>query len=946
MIISSLGRRIAAVSAALVLVLLGSCSQGFCDDGKSADADQTTTVQDDYRIFEYDLPDWKKYADADEKEYSPSVRALIDKLPSVDEFKEIGLAEYETARETVSAADPKSDKYSFTIERWLRDELNLSEDQPAWPLHKDTLDRITFIVATFFNNEQISDYLDRYEDALNNLPDKVAWKNDLKKEFEQFKFVWNLEYYTFTLYVFGWTAVRHFQDDPSGALFLIMATPLLGADLFNEKYEVIRRAPYSRFTRQFFLLFREMEKASKNPDVIEWRRKNKDKFVSGRMTVEDMFSMLTRVLQKYDSNLEKRITDPISPQAIPLSDLEKRITDPERSQAFSLSVTGSLNPMNPDLVIQAQGQLKARKSTKRPSIPMTTTKDDYRIFEYDLPDWKKYANADKKEYLPSVRALIDKLPSMEEIGGLIFASRNDVHEIMSALDPKSDKYSPAFEHWFRDEMRFSEDQAVWPAPQKEGHLASVAIPFFIKFSQVADYLDRYENALNNLPDEVTWKKDVKKELEQFIFVWKLETYTFRLYLYGGSEGDLSEVSSFQDNPSISKLSSLAVTFLGAAVIVDNEYDVVHQLPRSRFTRLFFIQLREMKKMTENPRVIEWKKRNKDEFVSDSLTVEDVFSRFTEILQKYDIRVKGKYNGSDQSASDSVDFDGVFDSGESGSKDSSQEPDKSGIDGNAADDELSQDETDGAEVKENAAVPEAGERMEIEISGVKTAFRWAPSGSFVRHWNRKTEGDWGEPTAWSGDKKDFVITLTRGFWLAETETTQELWQAVAGKNLSDGEQTKTTPVNNISWEETQEFVSKLNDGGYAPDGFEFQLPTEAQWEYACMAGAGDERYGELDAIAWYLDNSDGHAHEVGQKGANAWGLYDMLGNVWEWCYDLNEDYPMGNLTDYAGPRMGLDHVCRGGSWSLDAAGVSSSRRSHSRVGYRGLGFRLALVRKER
>ncbi|MBQ2040386.1 MAG: SUMF1/EgtB/PvdO family nonheme iron enzyme [Thermoguttaceae bacterium] len=237
-------------------------------------------------------------------------------------------------------------------------------------------------------------------------------------------------------------------------------------------------------------------------------------------------------------------------------------------------------------------------------------------------------------------------------------------------------------------------------------------------------------------------------------------------------------------------------------------------------------------------------------------------------------------------------------------------------------------------------------MEIEISGVKTAFRWAPSGSFVRHWNRKTEGDWGEPTAWSGDKKDFVITLTRGFWLAETETTQELWQAVAGKNLSDGEQTKTTPVNNISWEETQEFVSKLNDGGYAPDGFEFQLPTEAQWEYACMAGAADERYGELDAIAWYLDNSDGHAHEVGQKGANAWGLYDMLGNVWEWCYDLNKDYPMGNLTDYAGPRMGLDHVCRGGSWSLDAAGVSSSRRSHSRVGYRGLGFRLALVRKER
>ncbi|MGN1064047.1 MAG: formylglycine-generating enzyme family protein [Thermoguttaceae bacterium] len=242
---------------------------------------------------------------------------------------------------------------------------------------------------------------------------------------------------------------------------------------------------------------------------------------------------------------------------------------------------------------------------------------------------------------------------------------------------------------------------------------------------------------------------------------------------------------------------------------------------------------------------------------------------------------------------------------------------------------------------------AGDRMEIEIKGVKVAFRWCPPGSFTRHWNKSTEDYWAEKTTWDDDKKDFEITLTKGFWLAETETTQELWQAVMGENPSEGQRTSKKPVNNVSWDDTQEFISQLNSAGCAPSGYEFRLPTEAQWEYACMAGTTGERYGELDAIAWYFGNSYNHAHEVGQKKANAWGLYDMLGNVWEWCSDWYGGYPMKNLTDYTGPENGLLCVARGGSWNHDSAVLCSrSYRGGWNVGNYRLGFRLALVAKER
>ena len=244
--------------------------------------------------------------------------------------------------------------------------------------------------------------------------------------------------------------------------------------------------------------------------------------------------------------------------------------------------------------------------------------------------------------------------------------------------------------------------------------------------------------------------------------------------------------------------------------------------------------------------------------------------------------------------------------------------------------------------------EAGERMEIEIEGVMTAFRWAPPGSFTRRWNKSTECEWEKETEWDDDEKDYKVTLTQGFWLAETETTQDLWEAVMGENPSEGARSGKTPVNNMSWEEIQEFISKLNDGGYAPNDFEFRLPTEAQWEYACLAGWTKEVYGELNDIAWYSKNSEGLVHEVGQKQANAWGLYDMIGNVWEWCSDWYGKFPNQDLTDYDGPLEGSVRVYRGCSFRSNVWDSEYNRNVEKDLGVRSAerGFRFALVQKER
>ena len=156
-----------------------------------------------------------------------------------------------------------------------------------------------------------------------------------------------------------------------------------------------------------------------------------------------------------------------------------------------------------------------------------------------------------------------------------------------------------------------------------------------------------------------------------------------------------------------------------------------------------------------------------------------------------------------------------------------------------------------------------------------------------------------------------------------------------------------PVERVTWDEALDYCRKLTTKqrakGILPEGWEWRLPTESEWEYAARAGTTEARHGELDAIAWYRGKPGGKTHPVKLKAANAWGLYDMLGNVWEWCSDWHGNYPTGSATDPKGPSSGSDRVGRGGSWSSDAGCVRSADRRRFDPGNRNnnLGFRPVL-----
>lgn len=198
---------------------------------------------------------------------------------------------------------------------------------------------------------------------------------------------------------------------------------------------------------------------------------------------------------------------------------------------------------------------------------------------------------------------------------------------------------------------------------------------------------------------------------------------------------------------------------------------------------------------------------------------------------------------------------------------------------------------------------------------------------------------GSANGWNNEKPVHQVRISQDFEIGKYEVKQEEWNAVMGSNPSRfiG---NNNPVENVSWDEIQDFIKRLND---LEDGYRYRLPYEAEWEYAARAGSMEDFSGNLDAMAWYEKNSGNTTHPVGQKQPNAWGLYDMQGNVLEWIQDLyNKDYYKDSPDDDPfGPSSGSFRVLRGGGWADGATYCRLAFRKYLAPGTRdrNAGFRL-------
>jgi len=300
-----------------------------------------------------------------------------------------------------------------------------------------------------------------------------------------------------------------------------------------------------------------------------------------------------------------------------------------------------------------------------------------------------------------------------------------------------------------------------------------------------------------------------------------------------------------------------------------------------------------------------------------------------------------------------------------------------------------------------AGPVAGKPWNLPLNASKTLpLKWVGPGTFTM----------GSPTSEPGRKGDespqTTVTLTKGYWLGQTELTVGQWKAVMGESLREhvmkmlndetvydfgtrkatlrafmnfnredpdkimANEGDSLPMYFVSWNDAMEFCRTLTirerASGRLPAGYQYSLPTEAEWEYACRAGTMTATYAGplstdtkvsalLDSIAWYggdnwvnyegrkLGKSGAGPRNAGEKIANPWGLQDMSGNIWEWCRDWYGPYPGGNVTDPSGPDTGSARVNRGGSWGSGAADERSANRASNpqpeKSAYRG--FRVAL-----
>jgi len=201
---------------------------------------------------------------------------------------------------------------------------------------------------------------------------------------------------------------------------------------------------------------------------------------------------------------------------------------------------------------------------------------------------------------------------------------------------------------------------------------------------------------------------------------------------------------------------------------------------------------------------------------------------------------------------------------------------------------------------------------------------------------------GDSECVGGESPAHRVRITRGFQIGKYEVTQEQWQTAMGSNSSRFPGA-ALPVEQVSWDDVQEFLRRLNARN---DGFRYRLPAEAEWEYAARAGTTDQYAGAsaLGDVAWYDGNSGGQTHPVGGKRPNAWGLYDMLGNVWEWCQDWYGGYSSGAVDDPTGSSSGYDRVLRGGSWYGAAGGARVSYRLGYGPGSRNFDFGFRCVRE--
>ena len=245
-------------------------------------------------------------------------------------------------------------------------------------------------------------------------------------------------------------------------------------------------------------------------------------------------------------------------------------------------------------------------------------------------------------------------------------------------------------------------------------------------------------------------------------------------------------------------------------------------------------------------------------------------------------------------------------------------------------------------------PRRGDRKTLTLPGGATmTMIYVAPGSFMM----------GSPSTEeerSGDETQHHVTLTKGYWLGETEVTQAQWESVMGSNPSYFKGA-SRPVEKVSWEDCQKFIAKVNREARRQFGGDARLPTEAEWEYACRAGT-QTAYSWGNSLNGDKANCDGnYPYGTTIKGTykqetvnvcsyspNAWGFYDMHGNVWEWCQDWYGGYPSGAETDPTGSASGDVRVLRGGSWNDDAGSCRSALRFRLRPGYRliNYGFRLA------